>query len=163
MIHRMARKSYTDEFRRQAVVLHESTPGATLRGIADDLGNFRDTLADWVKALGSGSTTAPISSRRTPTGRPETASEKIARLEAERTPSCGGPTAGDGGDHQGAEQGGERASAATEEAGASNHGCRESRLRSMSLSPLLRLAEASRRRQDASHGGQRLHSENALQ
>ena len=79
----MARKNYTDEFRRQAVDLYESTPGATLRGIADDLGISRGTLADWVKTFGTGSTTAPISSLRTPTGRSETAAEKVARLEAE--------------------------------------------------------------------------------
>ena len=49
MIRTMARKNYSDEFRRQAVDLYESTPGATLRGIADDLGISRGTLADWVK------------------------------------------------------------------------------------------------------------------
>ena len=37
MISTMARKHYTDDFRRQAVDLYESTPGATLKGIADDL------------------------------------------------------------------------------------------------------------------------------
>ena len=79
----MARKNYTDKFRRQAVDLYESTPGATLRGIADDLGISRGTLSDWVKALGTGSTTAPISSPRTPAGRPEAQAEKVARLEAE--------------------------------------------------------------------------------
>jgi transposase len=83
MIWSMARKNYSDEFRRQAVDLYESTPGATLRGIADDLGISRDTLSDWVKALGTGSTTAPINPPRTPAGRPETQAEKLARLEAE--------------------------------------------------------------------------------
>lgn len=29
----MARKTYTEEFRRQAVDLDESTPGATVRGL----------------------------------------------------------------------------------------------------------------------------------
>lgn len=52
----MARKNYTDEFRRQAVDLY-----------------------------GTGSTTVPISSPRTPAGRPETQAEKVARLEAEVT------------------------------------------------------------------------------
>lgn len=83
MIRSMARKNYTDEFRRQAVDLYESTPGATLRGIADDLGMARGTLADWVKTFGTGSTTAPISSTGTPVGRPEAPAEKVARLEAE--------------------------------------------------------------------------------
>ena len=54
-----------------------------MRGIADDLGISRGTLSDWVKALGTGSTTAPISSPHKPLGRPETPAEKVARLEAE--------------------------------------------------------------------------------
>ena len=46
----MARKNYTDQFRRQAVDLYRSTPGATLRGIAADLGISRHTLNEWVRA-----------------------------------------------------------------------------------------------------------------
>jgi len=46
----MARKNYTDEFRRQAVDLYRSSPGATLRGIAADLGISRHTLNEWVRA-----------------------------------------------------------------------------------------------------------------
>ena len=52
----MARKNYTDEFRRQAVDLYRSTPDATLRGIAADLGISRHTLHEWVRAQ-----TAPAS------------------------------------------------------------------------------------------------------
>jgi len=51
MIHDHGRKSYTEEFRRQAVDLYRSTPGATLRGIAADLGISRQTLQAWVQAL----------------------------------------------------------------------------------------------------------------
>jgi transposase len=40
----MALKSYSPEFRRQAVDLYKSTPGATLRGISADLGVSRHTL-----------------------------------------------------------------------------------------------------------------------
>jgi transposase len=47
----MARKNYTEEFRRQAVDLYRSTPGATLRGIAADSGISRHTLQVWVHAL----------------------------------------------------------------------------------------------------------------
>lgn len=79
----MARKNYTDEFRRQAVDLYESTPGATLKGIADDLGIARGTLAEWVRTRGTGATTAPIGTPRPPVGRPETTAEKVTRLEAE--------------------------------------------------------------------------------
>ena len=47
----MARRNYTEEFRRQAVDLDRSSPGATLRGIAADLGISRHTLQVWVHAL----------------------------------------------------------------------------------------------------------------
>ena len=86
MIRIMARKSYSDEFRRQAVDLYESTPDATLRGIAADLGVSRGTLADWVKRFGTGSTTTLPPDRTTSGARPgstETAVVRIARLEAE--------------------------------------------------------------------------------
>jgi transposase len=86
MIRLMARKNYSEEFRRQAVDLYESTPGATLRGIAADLGISRGTLADWVHTLGTGATTATTATSP-PTGSPgsgraEPAAAKVARLEA---------------------------------------------------------------------------------
>ena len=91
----MARKSYSEEFRRQAVDLYESTPGATVAGIADDLGIVRGTLRDWLKTYGTGKKTAvdgtltssPLQSKppgTSPTVRAdETPEQKIARLEAE--------------------------------------------------------------------------------
>jgi len=99
MIRTMARKNYSEEFRRQAVDLYESTPGATLRGIAADLGIERATLARWVEVYGSGKKTTgdgitissrPSGARRRGT-RPgaepepelETLEARIARLEAE--------------------------------------------------------------------------------
>lgn len=54
----MARKKYSEEFRRQAVDLYESTPGATVRGIAEDLGIVRGTLRHWLEAYGTGKKTA---------------------------------------------------------------------------------------------------------
>lgn len=53
MICLMARKDYSEEFRRQAVQLYESTPGATFKGIAADLGVSRGALAGWVRMLGT--------------------------------------------------------------------------------------------------------------
>ena len=50
----IARKSYSEEFRRQAVDLYESTPGATLHCIAADLGIVRATLSEWVRAHRTG-------------------------------------------------------------------------------------------------------------
>jgi transposase len=90
----MARKNYSEEFRRQAVDLYESTPGATLKGIAADLGVVRGTLAQWVDLYGTGKTTAPDGTTTTrpvsshgsgsqPPPGPETPEQKIARLEAE--------------------------------------------------------------------------------
>ena len=70
----MARKNYTDEFRRQAVDLYRATPGATLRGIAADLGISRHTLHEWVRAqtatTGTTSATAGGASHAGRTGGP---------------------------------------------------------------------------------------------
>ena len=54
MICLMARKNYSEDFRRQAVALYESTPGATFKDIAADLGISRGALTNWVRALGTG-------------------------------------------------------------------------------------------------------------
>ena len=48
----MARKTYSEEFRRDAVELYRSTPGATVVGIAGDLGIMDTTLSAWLKAAG---------------------------------------------------------------------------------------------------------------
>ena len=90
----MARKNYSEEFRRQAVDLYESTPGATVRGIAEDLGIVRGTLRGWLEVYGTGKKTAadgtltssPLQSKPSPTSPTgpagETPEQKIARLEA---------------------------------------------------------------------------------
>ena len=81
----MARKNYTGEFRRRAGDLYESTPGATLEGIAADLGISRGALKEWVGKLGSGMITAGASTASTAStaGRPESQAARIVRLEAE--------------------------------------------------------------------------------
>jgi transposase len=89
----MARKNYTQEFRRQAVDLYRSTPGATLRGIAADLGISRGTLQVWVHALdpdpltpSSAALTAPLpepaESPGSRAGRPRSAAGELAALRA---------------------------------------------------------------------------------
>jgi len=78
----MAKKNYTDEFRQRAVDLYESTPGATLRAIAADLGIARGSLKEWVDKLGSGCTTDAPSRTGSPV-RPESQAARILRLEAE--------------------------------------------------------------------------------
>jgi transposase-like protein len=68
----VARKTYSEEFRRDAVELYRSTPGATVVGIAADLGIMDTTLSAWLKAAGlpllRGSNVSVNSSR---TGRPD--------------------------------------------------------------------------------------------
>ena len=90
----MARKNYSEEFRRQAVDLYESTPGATVRGIAEDLGIVRGTLRHWLDARGTGKKTAidgtltssPLQPKLPPPCAAElageTAEQKIVRFEA---------------------------------------------------------------------------------
>jgi transposase len=90
----MARKNYSDEFRRQVVDLYEFTPGATVRGIADDLGVERGTLRHWLDLYGTGKktvadgtlTTSPLKATQpAPSAsapRDETDEQRIARLEA---------------------------------------------------------------------------------
>jgi transposase len=93
MIRSMARKNYSDEFRRQAVDLYESTPGATVRGIADDLGVERGTLRHWLDQFGTGKKTAadgtmtrsplkPQPSASAPVPGDETPEQRLVRLEA---------------------------------------------------------------------------------
>lgn len=78
----MARKDYADEFRQRAVDLFESTAGATLKGIAVELGISRGTLKDWVDRLGTGTTTASTASSG-PGARPGSQTVRVVRLEAE--------------------------------------------------------------------------------
>lgn len=67
----MARKNYSEEFRRQAVDLYESTPGATVRGVAEDLGIERGTLRSWLDRFGTGrKTAADGTATRSPLKRP---------------------------------------------------------------------------------------------
>src|SRR4051794_19670498 len=70
----MARKNYSDEFRRQAVDLYESTPGATVRDIAADLGVERGTLRHWLDLYGTGRKTAADGSTTRSALKPSTAS-----------------------------------------------------------------------------------------
>ena len=62
--------------------MYESTPGATVKGIAADLGISRGALREWVEKLGSGTmaagTTSPAAA-----GRVESQVARIIRLEAE--------------------------------------------------------------------------------
>ena len=93
----MARKSYSEEFRQQAVDLFRSTPGATVKGIAEDLGIGREALSKWVRerpaAGGQDSSDGPVEAVAPAVaagdgpsrgrGRPAGSLARIAALEAE--------------------------------------------------------------------------------
>lgn len=85
----MALKDYSDEFKADAVALYESTPGATYKGIAADLGVSRGSLRTWVLRArahrGEELARPPASSdtgrTRQPTGAGNEAAERIRQLE----------------------------------------------------------------------------------
>lgn len=62
MISSMARKHYTEEFRRQAVDLYEQTEGATLSGIAGGLELDPGHVGRLGRTIGSGTTAVPAGS-----------------------------------------------------------------------------------------------------
>ena len=79
----MARKSYPEEFKRDAVALYRDTEGATITVIAAELGVSEATLAAWCKAAG-----VPIRGRKPAAAAlagsgVETAEQELARLRAE--------------------------------------------------------------------------------
>jgi transposase len=76
----MARKNYSEEFRRDAVELYRVTEGATVAQIAADLGIAHGSLSAWLRAAGvairkRGHTVAPP-------GPPETSDQEATRLRA---------------------------------------------------------------------------------
>jgi transposase len=79
----MARKTYSEEFRRDAVALYRDTPGATVAGIAADLGISHPTLTGWLKTAGItiGKPGAAAGGPASPAG--ETPEQEAARLRAE--------------------------------------------------------------------------------
>lgn len=77
----MAKKNYSEEFRRDAVELHRDTGGATVAGIAADLGVSHGSLTTWLRHAG-----IPIRkpAATAPGPRPgETPEQEAARLRAE--------------------------------------------------------------------------------
>jgi transposase-like protein len=92
----MAKKNYTAEFRRDAVELYRDTDGATVVGIAADLGIAHGSLTAWLKNAGipirrHGTSRAPrLDSGETPSGKPPGSgprSHTYARRNPSSTPS----------------------------------------------------------------------------
>src|SRR6478672_9361659 len=94
----MARKNYSEEFRRDAVELYRVTEGATVAQIAADLGIAHGSLSAWLKAAGvpirkHGHAVAPPGPAETHEQEATRLRERVRELEAEhrtRHPAGGG-------------------------------------------------------------------------
>ena len=86
----MPSKTYTEEFKRDAVALYENSSGASLTTIATDLGINRATLHNWVKRYGTAVRTTIItpdsssSASVTDTERIRQLERQVKRLQEER-------------------------------------------------------------------------------
>jgi transposase-like protein len=83
----MAMKNYPEEFKADAVALYESTPGATIKGIARDLGVSRETLRLWVRRSAEergqvATATSPRASATEPAESPVRSGGRVGQLEA---------------------------------------------------------------------------------
>ncbi|MGP5247858.1 IS3 family transposase, partial [Corynebacterium flavescens] len=70
-------KTYTEEFKRDAVALYQSSPGSSVQEIATDLGISRTTLKSWIAKYRTSTSTAPE------TAHALTEAERIRQLERE--------------------------------------------------------------------------------
>src|SRR5690625_4593851 len=76
----MPSKTYSEEFKRDAVALYESSPEASIQTIATDLGVNRNTLQNWLKKYGTGAR-ANITTTETPSPHSGTEAQRIRQLE----------------------------------------------------------------------------------
>ena len=84
-LHIMPSKTYTEEFKRDAVALYESSSDASIQTIATDLGVNRNTLQSWLKKYGTGARTNISSTFEAPSSTSVTEAERIRQLERENT------------------------------------------------------------------------------
>ena len=78
----VARRTYSEEFRWDAVELYRSTPGATVVGIAGDLAVMDATSSVWLKAAGVPLHPRPAGRGGPPPPQGETPAAELARLRA---------------------------------------------------------------------------------
>ena len=78
----MPSKTYSEEFKRDAVALYENSPGASIQTIATDLGINRATLHNWLNKYGTGIRTK-ITTTDSPSSTSVTEAERIRQLEWE--------------------------------------------------------------------------------
>ncbi len=85
----MARRSFTPEFKADAVALYESRPEATIRSVAAGLGISPETLRNWVRAAGVNRPRGTPDAGNVPAAGPAGSRERIL---AEEDPRAGGGT-----------------------------------------------------------------------
>ena len=78
----MTKKSYTEEFRRDAVEVYRDTDGATVAGIAADLGISHGSLTTWLRNAGIAIRRSGSAAVLRP-GTDESPEQEAARLRAE--------------------------------------------------------------------------------
>ncbi|HAT1144341.1 TPA: IS3 family transposase [Corynebacterium striatum] len=78
----MPSKTYSEEFKRDAVALYEKSPGTSIQTIATELGVNRNTLQNWLKKYGTGARTN-ITTTSGPSPDSVTEAERIRQLERE--------------------------------------------------------------------------------
>lgn len=77
----MPSKTYTEEFKRDAVALYENSPGTSIQTIATSLGINRATLHNWLKKYGTGVRAKATAVSSSPASIAE--AERIRQLERE--------------------------------------------------------------------------------
>ena len=78
----MPSKTYSEEFKRDAVALYENSDGASIHTIATDLGSNRATLANWVKKYGTETRATSPATKNSPSAS-VTEAEQIRQLQRE--------------------------------------------------------------------------------
>lgn len=78
----MPSKTYSEEFKRDAVALYEKSPCTSIQTIATELGVNRNTLQNWLKKYGTGARTN-ITTTSGPSPDSVTEAERIRQLERE--------------------------------------------------------------------------------
>ncbi|MFW8624643.1 IS3 family transposase [Corynebacterium glutamicum] len=78
----MPSKTYSEEFKRDAVALYEKSPGTSIQTIATELGVNRNTLQNWLKKYGTGARTN-ITTTSGPSPDSVSEAERIRQLERE--------------------------------------------------------------------------------
>lgn len=77
----MPRKSYSEEFKRDAVAMYENDAEVSMNQVAKDLGINRATLSSWVTTFGTGKKLQRASQEQQ--ARALSAEEEIRRLKRE--------------------------------------------------------------------------------